>query len=50
MISVPAAGSVRSRLEGTRLRIQIDLETAEHIRLRISSKLLGFAEIVKRQQ
>jgi len=30
------------------VRIQIALERAEHIRLHISSKLLGLAEIVKR--
>jgi hypothetical protein len=42
-------GIVGFRLEGPRVRIQIALDTAEHRRLRISSKLLGLAEIVKRQ-
>jgi hypothetical protein len=44
-----AGGIIGFKLEGTRVRIQIALETAEHIRLRISSKLLGLAEIVRRQ-
>jgi hypothetical protein len=44
-----AGGIMGFKLEGTRVRIQIALETAEHIRPRISSKLLGLAEIVKRQ-
>ena len=42
-------GVIGFRLEGTRVRIQIALETAERTRLRISSKLLSLAEIVKRQ-
>lgn len=50
MISPPARDHALPRLEGTRLPIQIDLKTAEHVRLRIGSKLLGLAEIVKRQQ
>jgi hypothetical protein len=45
-----AGGIIAFRLEGTRVRIQVALETAEHTRLRISSKLLGLAEIVKGQQ
>jgi len=45
-----AGGIIAFRLEGTRVRIQVALDTAEHSRLRISSKLLGLAEIVKRQQ
>jgi hypothetical protein len=45
-----AGGIIGFRLEGTRVRLQIALETAERARLRISSKLLGLAEIVKRQQ
>ena len=42
-------GIIGFKLEGPRVRIQIALETAEHTRLRISSKLLSLAEIVKRQ-
>ena len=37
------------QIAGPRVRIQIDLETAERSRLKISSKLLSLAEIVKRQ-
>jgi hypothetical protein len=44
-----AGGIIGFKLEGTRVRIQIALETAERTRLRISSKLLGLAEIMKRQ-
>ena len=44
-----AGGIIGFRLEGTRVRVQIALETAERTRLRISSKLLGVAEIVNRQ-
>jgi hypothetical protein len=42
-----AGGIIGMKLEGTRVRLQIALETAESTRLRISSKLLGLAEIVK---
>jgi len=42
-------GIIGFKLDGTRVRIQIAVEAAEHTRLRISSKLLGLAEIVKRQ-
>jgi YfiR/HmsC-like len=42
-------GIVRFRLDGPRVRIQIALDTAERSRLRISSKLLGLAEIVKKK-
>jgi len=42
-------GIVGFKIEGPRIRIRIALETAEHTRLRISSKLLSLAEIVKRQ-
>jgi hypothetical protein len=42
-------GIIGFKLEGTRVRIRIALDTAERTRLRISSKLLGVAEIVKRQ-
>jgi hypothetical protein len=44
-----AGGMIAFQLAGTRVRIQIDLETAEHSRLKISSKLLSLADIVKRQ-
>ena len=42
-------GMIGFRLEGPRVRIQIALDPAAHARLRISSKLLSLAEIVKRQ-
>jgi hypothetical protein len=45
-----AGGIIAFRLEGTRVRIQVALETAERTRLRISSKLLALAEIVKPPQ
>jgi hypothetical protein len=44
-----AGGMIAFQIEGPRVRIQIDLETAERSRLKISSKLLSLAEIVKRQ-
>ncbi len=40
-------GIIAFRLDGPRVRIQVDLQTAEHARLRISSKLLSLAEIVE---
>ena len=42
-------GMIGFKLDGTRVRIQVALETAERHRLRISSKLLSLAEIVKKQ-
>ena len=42
-------GVIAFQLEGPRVRIQIDLQSAEHAKLRISSKLLSLAEIAKRQ-
>jgi len=42
-------GLVGFRLEGPRVRIQIALDSAERTKLRISSKLLSLAEIVKGQ-
>ena len=42
-------GVIAFQLEGPRVRIQIDLQSAEHAKVRISSKLLSLAEIVKRQ-
>jgi hypothetical protein len=42
-------GIICFKLEGTRVRLQVDLEAEEHARLRISSKLLSLVEIVKRQ-
>jgi hypothetical protein len=42
-------GIIEFRLEGPRVRIQIALDIAEHNKLRISSKLLSLAQIVKRQ-
>jgi hypothetical protein len=42
-------GIICFKLEGPRVRLQVALETGEHANLRISSKLLSLAEIVKRQ-
>jgi YfiR/HmsC-like len=42
-------GVIGFRLDGPRVRIKVDLQTAEHAKLRISSKLLSLAEIAKRQ-
>ncbi len=47
---VAAGGIIGFRLEGTRVHIQVALDTAEHTKLRISSHLLGLAEIVTKQQ
>jgi hypothetical protein len=44
-----AGGMIAFQIAGPRVRLQIDLETAEHSHLKISSKLLSLAEIVKRQ-
>ena len=44
-----AGGMIAFQLAGPRVRIQIDIETAEHSGLKISSKLLSLADIVKRQ-
>jgi len=40
-------GIIGFKLDGTRVRLQIAPKTAERVRLRISSKLLGLAEIMK---
>ena len=42
-------GIISFRLQGTRVRIQVDLQTAERERLRISSKLLSLSEIANKQ-
>jgi hypothetical protein len=42
-----AGGIIAFKLEGTRVRLQIAIDTAERVGLRISSKLLGLAEIAK---
>jgi len=42
-------GIISFRLDGPRVRIKVDLQMAEHARLRISSKLLSLAEIAKKQ-
>ncbi len=42
-------GIIAFRLEGTRVRIRVDLQAAERAKLRISSKLLSLAEIAKKQ-
>lgn len=44
-----SGGMIALQIAGPRVRIQIDIEAAEHSRLKISSKLLSLAEIVKRQ-
>jgi YfiR/HmsC-like len=44
-----AGGMIAFQIAGPRVRIQIDIETAERCGLKISSKLLSLAEIVKRQ-
>jgi hypothetical protein len=41
-------GIVSFRLDGTRVRLQINLQAAEHARIKISSKLLSLAEIAKK--
>jgi hypothetical protein len=41
-------GVVNFKLEDGRVRFQINVEAAEHEQIRISSKLLSLAEIVKR--
>jgi hypothetical protein len=41
-------GIVNFKLEGGRVRLEINLVAAEHAQLRISSKLLNLAEIVKK--
>ncbi len=43
-----AGGMIAFQLAGPRVRIQIDIEPAESSHLKISSKLLSLAEIVKR--
>jgi hypothetical protein len=42
-------GIIGFKLDGAHVRIQIAIDTAEHAKLRISSKLLSLAEIVKKQ-
>jgi hypothetical protein len=42
-------GIISFRLDGPRVRIKVDLQTADHAKLRISSKLLSLAEIAKKQ-
>jgi hypothetical protein len=42
-------GIIAFKLEGTRVRFQVALDVAERTRLRISSKLLSLAEIIRRQ-
>jgi hypothetical protein len=42
-------GIISFRLDGPRVRIKVDLQTAEQAKLRISSKLLSLAEIAKKQ-
>jgi len=44
-----AGGMIAFQIAGPRVRLQIDIETAERSRLKISSKLLSLAQIVKRQ-
>jgi len=42
-------GVISFRLDGPRVRIKVNLQAAEHAKLRISSKLLSLAEIAKKQ-
>jgi len=42
-----SGGVVNFKLDGTRVRIQVCLEAADRAKLRISSKLLSLAEIIK---
>ena len=42
-------GIISFRLDGPRVRIKVDRQTAERAKLRISSKLLSLAEIAKKQ-
>jgi len=42
-------GIISFRLDGPRVRIQVNLQGAERAKLHISSKLLNLAEIAKRQ-
>jgi len=42
-------GIISFRLDGPRVRIKVDIQTADHAKLRISSKLLSLAEIAKKQ-
>jgi hypothetical protein len=46
---IAGGGIVNLRLEGSRIRIQVSLDAAEGTGLRISSKLLALAEIVKKK-
>ncbi len=41
-------GVINFKLEGDRLRFEINIDAAERERLRISSKLLSLAEIVRK--
>jgi hypothetical protein len=45
---IAAGGAVNFKLEDGKVRFEINVEAAEQERLRISSKLLSLAEIVKR--
>jgi YfiR/HmsC-like len=43
-------GVINFKLEGGRVRFEINVDAAEHAQLHISSKLLGLAEIVKTEK
>jgi YfiR/HmsC-like len=43
-------GVINFKLDGGRVRFEINVDAAEHAQLRISSKLLGLAEIVKTEK
>jgi hypothetical protein len=43
-------GVINFKLDGERVRFEINVEAAEHAQLRISSKLLGLAEIVRTEK
>jgi hypothetical protein len=45
-----SGGVINFKLDGGRVRFEINVDAAEHAQLRISSKLLGLAEIVKTEK
>jgi hypothetical protein len=46
---IALGGIIGFRLDGPRVRLQINLQAAERARIKISSKLLSLAEIAKKQ-
>ncbi len=45
---IPAGGVVNFKIQGGKVRFEINVEAAERQQLRISSKLLSLAEVVKK--